>query len=130
MIANRLAKREDELESIKKQLQKETLKQKHLDPADVRSFLRLLRRGRTDNITYQKMLIHIFVDRIYLYDDHLVIYLKGTDKRITISDHEAGIVEESLTDKGSENEECGPPGKALKTLRFKAFFVLEINAEK
>ena len=76
------------------------------------------------------MLIHIFVDRIYLYDDHLVIYLKGTDKRITISDHEAGIVEESLTDKGSENEECGPPGKALKTLRFKAFFVLEINAEK
>jgi hypothetical protein len=55
------------------------------------------------------MLIHIFVDRIYLYDDHLVIYLKGTDKRITISDHEAGIVEESLTDKGSENEECGPP---------------------
>lgn len=102
-------KREDELESIKKQLQKETLKQKHLDPADVRSFLRLLRRGRTDNITYQKMLIHIFVDRIYLYDDHLVIYLKGTDKRITISDHEAGIVEESLTDKGSENEECGPP---------------------
>ncbi len=110
-IANRLAKREDELESIKKQLQKETLKQKHLDPADVRSFLRLLRRGRTDNITYQKMLIHIFVDRIYLYDDHLVIYLKGTDKRITISDHEAGIVEESLTDKGSENEECGPPTK-------------------
>jgi hypothetical protein len=57
------------------------------------------------------MLIHIFVDRIYLYDDHLVIYLKGTDKRITISDHEAGIVEESLTDKGSENEECGPPYK-------------------
>jgi len=46
---------------------------------------------------------------MYLYDDHLVIYLKGTDKRITISDHEAGIVEESLTDKGSENEECGPP---------------------
>jgi len=46
---------------------------------------------------------------MHLYDDHLVIYLKGTDKRITISDHEAGIVEESLTDKGSENEECGPP---------------------
>ena len=55
------------------------------------------------------MLIHIFADRIYLYDDHLVIYLKGTDKRITISDHKAGIVEGSLTDKGSENEESGPP---------------------
>ena len=68
------------------------------------------------------MLIHIFVDRIYLYDDHLVIYLKGTDKRITISDHEAGIVEESLTDKGSENEECGPPEKRQPL--WLSFFIL------
>ena len=55
------------------------------------------------------MLIHIFVDRIYLYDDHFVIYLKGANKRITINDHEAEIVEESLTDACSNNKENGPP---------------------
>ena len=129
-VASRLAQREDELEHIKKQLQKEAMKQKHLDPRDVRQFLRLLRRGYKDNITYQKMLIHIFVDRIYLYDDHFVIYLKGANKRITINDHEAEIVEESLTDACSNNTDYGPPGKALKTLGFKAFFILIIDTEK
>jgi hypothetical protein len=77
------------------------------------------------------MLIHIFVDRIYLYDDHLVIYLKGTDKRITISDHKAGIVEASLTDKGSENEECGPPYKLttvhVAVVLFCLVFVIPTN---
>lgn len=108
-IASRLAQREDELELIKKQLKKEITKQKHLEPADVRSFLRLLRRGRKEDILYQKMLVHVFIDKIYLYDDRFVIYLKGTDKRFSISEHEAGIVEESLTDTSSNIKDCCPP---------------------
>jgi len=108
-LANRLIQREEELEFIKKQLKKETAKQKRLDPHDVRSFLRLLRRGRKEDIIYQKMLVHVFIDKIYLYDDHFVIYLKGADKRFSISDHEAGIVEEYLTDAGSNIKGCGPP---------------------
>ena len=55
------------------------------------------------------MLVHVFIDKIYLYDDHFVIYLKGADKRFSISDHEAGIVEEYLTDAGSDIKGCGPP---------------------
>ena len=64
-----------------------------------------------DVLDYQKMLVHVFIDKIYLYDDHFVIYLKGADKRFSISDHEAGIVEEYLTDAGSDIKGCSPPYK-------------------
>lgn len=112
-VANRLAQREEELESIKKQLQKETLKQKHLNPADVRSFLRLLRRGRKEDLIYQKMLIHVFVDRIYLYDDHFTIYLKVLNNRMKVSEHEANIIDVSLLKNSSDTRNYGAPNKAV-----------------
>ena len=123
-VANRLAQREEELESIKKQLQKETLKQKHLNPADVRSFLRLLRRGRKEDLIYQKMLIHVFVDRIYLYDDHFTIYLKVLNNRMKVSEHEANIIDVSLLKNSSDTRNYGAPAKALKLTCSKAFSFL------
>lgn len=46
-----------------------------MDPDIVRMFLRGLRNGEFNSLEYQRMLIRVLVDRIYLYDERLVALL-------------------------------------------------------
>lgn len=51
-IAERIRKREAELEELKRQLQKEQAEQKIIDPAIARNFLISIRDGSIDDIEY------------------------------------------------------------------------------
>ena len=92
-IVNRLKQREDELEELKKQLQKEQAKQRIIEPDLVRIFMRSIKIGSRDDLEYQKLLVNTLIDRIYLYDDHFDIFLNNSDRKGKVSDYEAADIE-------------------------------------
>ena len=108
-VTSRLAQREEELSHLEKCLKKEMAKQRIIDPGMVRDFMRKLRKGTYDTLQYQKMLVHIFVDRIYLYDDHFSILLNNNNRQAATSEKEAKIIEQYFTGVCSKTEECSVP---------------------
>ena len=94
---------------MKKELKKEEARQLKLDPDLVRSFLLSLRNYSRDDLTYQKMLIKAFVDRIYLYDDHFTILLTHSGKKGKATKNEVREVERYFDQSSSTTAEYGVP---------------------
>lgn len=92
-IVNRLKQREDELEELNRQLQREQAKQRFIEPDLVRTFMRSIKIGSRDDIEYQKLLVNTLIDRIYLYDDHFSIYLNHSGRNGKVSESEAADIE-------------------------------------
>ena len=111
-IVDRLAQREAELEVLNQRLKKEEAKLRIISPNIVRDFLHKLARGTTDTLEYQKMLVNVFVDKIYLYDDHFTIYLNNSRKSSNIDKNEVETIEKYFFDGGSETTVCSVPNKA------------------
>lgn len=110
-VKSRLAQREEELNYLQHCLKKEMAKQRIIDPGMVRDFLRKLRRGKYDTLQYQKMLIRIFVDKIYLYEDHFTMFLNNNKKRANTSKAEAETIEEYFTGVGSNTSARSVPNR-------------------
>ena len=108
-ISERLKKREDGLEILKRGLKKEETRQLKIDPALVRSFLESLRNYSRDDLSYQKMLIKAFVDRIYLYDDHFTILLSHSGRKGKATKNEVREVEKYFDRSSSTTAEYGVP---------------------
>ncbi|MBO4235220.1 MAG: recombinase family protein [Firmicutes bacterium] len=134
-IIERLKKREDELQVLKKQLRLEETKQKILDTGIVRRFLKDLRKGNVESQNYRKTLVKIFVDKIYLYDDYFRIILSYSPGDKT-SDNESEDIERYLNGQPLENsalEAQIQPIKGIvrkypntvhqKPLKFQRFFI-------
>ena len=126
-IAERLKKREDELDILKKELKKEEARQLKLDPALVRSFLLSLRNYSRDDLTYQKMLIKAFVDRIYLYDDHFTILLSHSGRKGKATKNEVREVERYFDQSGSITAEYGVPTQEHRSDKSSCSFFLTSN---
>ena len=92
-VAGRLKRREGELEELNKQLQKEQAKQMKIDPGLARNFFLSIREGSRDDLEYQKLLVNLLIDRIYLYDDRFDIFLNNSDRKGKVSDYEAADIE-------------------------------------
>lgn len=121
-VAERLAQREDELEQLQRCLKKEEAKQRMIQPGMVNDFMRKLRRGTYDTLQYQRMLIDIFVDRIYLYDDHFTIFLNNNKRQANTSKSEVETIEEYFTGVGSVKSECSVPGKRPRNRKISGLF--------
>ena len=117
-VAKRLSKREEELEYLQKCLKHEEAKQCTIEPAMVRDFMRKLRRGTYDTLEYQKMLVHIFVDKIFLYDDHFTLLLNNNKKRANTSKAEVETIEEYFAGVSSDTEECCVPKRSYPNYYF------------
>lgn len=48
-------------------------------------FLSSLKKGKADSLSYQKTLINVFINRIYLYDDRAVFFFNTSGKPKTIN---------------------------------------------
>ena len=92
----RVSQREEELKVLQRQLTIEQAKQVYIDPVHVRNFLRSMRDGDIKNMAYKKMLINVFVDKIYLYDDYFRLLLNFNGNKGKASKHEAREIERSL----------------------------------
>lgn len=124
-VKSHLAQREEELDYLQHCLKKEMAKQRIIDPGMMRDFLRKLRRGKYDTLQYQKMLIRIFVDKTYLYEDHFTIFLNNNKKRANTSKAEVETIEEYFTGVGSNTSARSVP---IKQRRFRepSLFYLDI----
>lgn len=110
-VADRLSQREFELEVLNKSLKKEETKQRIIQPHVVRTFMYKLARGTTDTLEYQKMLINVFVDKIYLYDDHFTIFFNNSKKGANTSKKEVETIEKYFFEPSSESTSCCVPNK-------------------
>lgn len=76
----------------------------------VRFFLTSLKKGNINDIKYRKMLINIFVNKIYLYDDKVTITFNLGDNPVTIEDELLFELEKQETsDRVLNTTDLGPP---------------------
>lgn len=82
---NRLTELRTELDQTEKTLKLEKSKIVVLTKDEIKFFLLQLRNGNTDDIKYRKILVNIFVNKIYLYDDKIMIIFNVGKEPLTIT---------------------------------------------
>lgn len=102
------------VEEERKEIEKEIAEEKKMQPksltvSHVKFFLNSLKNGDIDDMKYRKMLIDIFVNAIYLYDDKITLVFNSGDESITINDKLLSEIEESNKErKGLFLDKSGP----------------------
>jgi len=112
VISNRIAERTDERKDIERKIAAEKLHQIVLDESDIIMFLKAMKNGDIDDLKYRRLLVNVFVNRIYLFDDKYTIIFN-------VGGNTLEVTETLLEDIKSENAdfECshinknGPPKK-------------------
>ncbi|MCL2797463.1 MAG: hypothetical protein FWD58_05370 [Firmicutes bacterium] len=77
----------EEKAQIEKQLTVESITRVKLTKGQIKSFLTYMQKGRVDNPQYRQRLINLFVNRIYLYNDKilLIMNVENGEKHLTVS---------------------------------------------
>ena len=83
-----------EIEQIKEEISNEEAPLPSLTEPKIRFFLTALKKGNINDIKYRKMLIKIFINKIFLYDDRITITFNSGDDTITINDRLLSELEE------------------------------------
>lgn len=119
-LYGKLAKLEEELETIEIEIAKEKkLQPKSMSIAHVKFFLNALKKGDVNDIKYRRLLIDVFVNAIYLYDDRLTLVFNSGDETVTINDKLLSEIEESTNSiKGLFLDKSGPFRTYKRSLRF------------
>ena len=104
-----------ELESEHETLEREIIKEQKSQPialtaAHIRFFLNSLKNGDINDMKYRKLLVDVFINAIYLYDDKLTLIFNSGDKPVTVNDKLLSMIEDNNTvDKGLFLDKTGPP---------------------
>lgn len=109
-LYDRIAQLETAQKAIETAIAQEVIPFPSLTEPKIRFFLTALRDGSVKDIKYRKMLIRLFVNRIYLYDDHLTTTFNTGEDTVEINDRLLAELEENsdkerLLFKGKD----GPP---------------------
>lgn len=120
----------EELENERMQLSRSIETEKALRPTHTREhvvyWLEQFRGGNIDDPVYREKLVHIFVNAIYLYDDHVKIALNFTGNNNTVN---LNFVENACTANaanGSYMVEIAPPLKNAQFLLKLSVFYFDI----
>ena len=84
VISTQIEKRQLEKADLEAQLAKERIQAPLLKYDQLKFFFERFAKGDPDDINYRKMLVDIFINRIYLYDDLLQIYCNAYEGQINI----------------------------------------------
>lgn len=102
-IFQELNNMEKKCEELQQEISIETINTISVTIPQVKFFLTKLKDGDINDKKYQKMLINIFVDKIYLYDDKLIIYFNinesSCEKEVTIDEIECSFFDTTGTPK-------------------------------
>lgn len=79
-IFEEIAKTEIEYKEIEENILIEKSKNINITIRDLKAFFLNLRKYSTDDIVHQKILISSFIDKIYIFDDHITITYTVKDK--------------------------------------------------
>ncbi len=86
LINERLTQKRMELNKVETQLEEEKLKLVNLTKEQIIFFLTELKNKNANSLKYKKMLVNIFVNRIYLYDDKLEIIFNIGESTVTLNE--------------------------------------------
>ncbi len=84
VISTQIEKRQLEKTDLEAQLAKEKIQAPLLKYDQLKFFFERFAKGDPDDINYRRMLVDIFINRIYLYDDLLQIYCNAYEGQINI----------------------------------------------
>lgn len=84
LISQRLTQKREELNIAEEKLEDEKSKLVNLTEEQIIYFLLQLKSMNINNIKYRKMLVNIFINRIYLYDDKLEIIFNVGERKVTL----------------------------------------------
>ena len=96
MLSDRLKKRQAEKEKLEAELAMEQNKVLTLTEPQVYAFLDYVRSLPTDDIVKRRAIINIFVNAIYLYDDHFTLVINASNKPVREKDVPLDDIEEAL----------------------------------
>lgn len=96
IISNRITQNENELEETQSQLLIEMSKVFQLTEKEIKFFLTKLQRGDILDHSYRKVLVDMFVNSIYVYDDKLIIICNVGNKPLTMTVNLLEDIEENL----------------------------------
>lgn len=94
-LYEKIAQLESECEQIEADIAKEIIPFPSLTEPKIRFFLTALKNGSVQDIKYQKALIRLFVNKIFLYDDRLTLTLNAGDDTVEINDRLLSELEEN-----------------------------------
>ena len=104
-----------ELESEHETLEREIIKEQKSQPitltaAHIRFFLNSLKNGDINDMKYRKLLVDVFINAIYLYDDKLTLIFNSGDKPVTVNDKLLSMIEDNNTvEEGLFLDKTSPP---------------------
>lgn len=131
---SRLRELEAERENLKTEIEKEKIARPVIQREQVIYFLQRFKDGDVDDKEYQRQIIDMFINKVFLYDDKIIITYNYSGKKSEIS---ADIVEETAEQAASCNLNCsstectsGPPDKRLQTKKFAVFFINTIQKKR
>lgn len=93
-LYERIAQLEAEQENIREEISKEIMPFPSLTAPKIKFFLMALKKSSMTDEKYKKMLIKIFVNKIFLYDDRITITFHSGDDTVEINDRLLSELEE------------------------------------
>lgn len=84
MITKRIDQRQKEKAELEEQLAKEELKFEGFDYTQIKAYLQHIKKLPGNELEKKRALISIFVNRIYLYDDHYTLILNGGNRSLEL----------------------------------------------
>lgn len=112
-------KLESEQEELKKQIAIEEIQMPTVTTQSVKFFLNALKKGNINDMKYRKMLINVFVNRIYLYDEKITIIFNSGNEPVTLTDQ---LLSEIETEH-KQNEFCLCSGMVEARRRSRKFYI-------
>ena len=85
LYEERLAERKTELDEVKTQIAEKLRNRVLLDEDEIAFFLTSLRDGSADKPGYRKALVAALINKIYLYDDHLIVHFTTSSKKVKVT---------------------------------------------
>lgn len=104
MITERINKREEEKQALQTQLAVEMKKQVGFEYPQILAFLEYLRDLPDDNEMKRNGMINIFVNAIYLYDDHFTLILNAGTRQLEIENIPLDDIEVAFGDSAPADE--------------------------
>ena len=86
-------------EEIKNQIIKAELQHVRLEIPQVKFFLNDLKNGDINNAKYKQVLVTVLINKIYLYDDKVIIIFNTQDRPVEITEDLLNKIESSSEDK-------------------------------
>ena len=106
MLTERLHKRQAEKEELETQLAIENNKKICLSEAQILAFLDYVCEMPADDVNKRRAIINIFVQSIYLYDDHFTLIINASKKPLSIDNIPLDDIEEAFEGENTETEGC------------------------